>query len=149
MRTFIQPAAVLVCSTSVALVQQRTVQAVVTDTKGKAIPGATILVKGTSTGATAGVDGKFQLGLPAGKLSDIVGLSGTALLNAIRHERRVEFGEKSLRYWDLLSTGCYFATLAANARTHSITTRVVNPILLLPIELQAAQTQGITQNPGY
>jgi hypothetical protein len=104
---------------------------------------------GTTVGSTA----YEPANVPAGTLPDITGLSGQALLNAIWHERRVEFGEESLRYWDLLRTGRYFATLpapvAANARTHSITTGVVNPIPLLPIELQDAQTWGITQNPGY
>ncbi|MGI4742095.1 MAG: SusC/RagA family TonB-linked outer membrane protein [Janthinobacterium lividum] len=76
MRTFLQTAAVLVCSASVALAQQRTVQGVVTDTKGEAIPGATILVKGTSTGVTAGVDGKFQLGLPAGATTLVISSIG-------------------------------------------------------------------------
>ncbi len=66
MRTFLQNTAVLVCSASVAFAQQRAVQGVVTDAKGEPIPGATVLVKGTTNGVTAGVDGRFQLGLPAG-----------------------------------------------------------------------------------
>ncbi|MFD1875162.1 SusC/RagA family TonB-linked outer membrane protein [Hymenobacter bucti] len=76
MRTFLQTAAVLACSTTLAFAQQRTVQGVVTDTKGEAIPGATILVKGTTTGVTAGVDGKFQLGLPAGATTLVISSVG-------------------------------------------------------------------------
>ncbi|RZK37234.1 MAG: RagB/SusD family nutrient uptake outer membrane protein [Hymenobacter sp.] len=105
---------------------------------------------GTTVGSTA----YAAATVPAGTLPDIsTGLSGSALLTAIWHERRVEFGEESLRHWDLVRTGRYFGTLpadvAARARTHSITTGVVNPIPLLPIELQDAQTWGIAQNPGY
>jgi hypothetical protein len=104
---------------------------------------------GTTVGSTA----YASANVPAGTLPDIAGLSGGQLLSAIWHERRVEFGEESLRYWDLVRTGRYFgilsADVAARARTHSITTGVVNPIPLLPIELQDAQTWGITQNPGY
>nr|GFD29766.1 hypothetical protein [Tanacetum cinerariifolium] len=76
MRTSLQTAVVLLCSTSIAFAQQRTVQGVVTDAKGEAIPGATILVKGTTTGVTAGVDGKFQLGLPAGATTLVVSSVG-------------------------------------------------------------------------
>jgi hypothetical protein len=105
-------------------------------------PGTTV---GTTTYAAANT--------PAGTLPDLTGLSGSALLNAIWHERRVEFAEESLRFWDLVRTGRYFSVLpadvAARARTHSITSGVVNPIPLLPIELQDTQTWGITQNPGY
>ncbi|SNR97543.1 RagB/SusD family nutrient uptake outer membrane protein [Hymenobacter mucosus] len=105
-------------------------------------------------GTTVGSTTYAPANTPAGTLPDLsVSLSGPALLNAIWHERRVEFGEESLRYWDLVRTGRYFSTLspevAARARTHSITTGVVNPIPLLPIELQDAQTWGVTQNPGY
>jgi TonB-linked SusC/RagA family outer membrane protein len=77
MRTSLQTAVVLLCSTTLAFAQQRTVQGVVTDAKGEAIPGATILVKGTTTGVTAGVDGKFQLGLPAGATTLVISSVGT------------------------------------------------------------------------
>ncbi len=104
-------------------------------------------------GTTVGNTAYASANTPTGTLPDLAGLSGAALLSAIWHERRVEFGEESLRYWDLVRTGRYFGILssdvAARARTHSITSGVLNPIPLLPIELQDAQTWGITQNPGY
>ena len=91
---------------------------------------------------------------PAGTLPDLSpSLTGQALLTAIWHERRVELAEESLRFWDLVRTGRYFgvlpAAVAARAQTHSITAGVVNPIPLLPIELNDAQTWGIPQNPGF
>ncbi|HEX8327712.1 MAG TPA: RagB/SusD family nutrient uptake outer membrane protein [Hymenobacter sp.] len=105
---------------------------------------------GTTVGSTA----YAPANTPAGTLPDLsASLSGQALLNAIWHERRVEFGGESLRFWDLVRTGRYFSILspdvAARARARSITTGVVNPIPLLPIELQDTQTWGIVQNPGY
>ncbi|OUJ70398.1 RagB/SusD family nutrient uptake outer membrane protein [Hymenobacter crusticola] len=105
---------------------------------------------GTTVGSTA----YAAANTPAGTLPNLAtGLSGQALLNAIWHERRVEFAEESLRFWDLVRTGRYFSVLPANvaarARTRSITTGVVNPMPLLPIPLQDAQTWGVTQNPGY
>jgi len=69
--------AVLLCSTTAAFAQQRTVQGVVTDSKGEPLPGTTILVKGTTTGTTAGSDGSFQLGLPAGATTLVISSVGS------------------------------------------------------------------------
>ncbi|RZK91894.1 MAG: RagB/SusD family nutrient uptake outer membrane protein, partial [Hymenobacter sp.] len=90
---------------------------------------------------------------PAGTLPDLVGLSGSALLNAIWHERRVEFGEESLRFWDLVRTGRYLGVLPADVRaraqSHVATESSVNPMPLLPISLNDAQSWKLPQNPGY
>lgn len=91
---------------------------------------------------------------PAGTLPDLAaGLAGQPLLTAIWHERRVEFGEESLRYWDLIRTGRYLSALPADVRaraqTHLATETSVNPFPLLPIELNDAQTWKLPQNPGY
>ncbi|RZK22950.1 MAG: TonB-dependent receptor, partial [Hymenobacter sp.] len=77
MRTFIQTVAVLMCSTSLALAQQRAVQGVVTDSKGEGLPGATVLVKGTTVGATTGADGSFQIALPAGTTTLTISFVGS------------------------------------------------------------------------
>ncbi|MGI4737002.1 MAG: SusC/RagA family TonB-linked outer membrane protein, partial [Janthinobacterium lividum] len=77
MRTFLQTAAVLVCSTSLAFAQQRAVQGVVTDSKGEALPGATVLVKGTTVGATTGGDGSFQISMPAGSTTLVISFVGS------------------------------------------------------------------------
>jgi len=105
-------------------------------------------------GTTVGTLTYDSANTPAGTLPDLAaGLSGQALLTAIWHERRVELAEESLRFWDLVRTGRYFSVLpaavAARAQSHSITTGVVNPIPLLPIELNDAQTWGLPQNPGF
>jgi hypothetical protein len=91
---------------------------------------------------------------PAGTLPDIsAALSGTALLNAIWHERRVEFAEESLRFWDLVRTGRYLNALPADVRaraaSHVATEASVNPTPLLPISLNDAQSWKVPQNPGY
>ena len=91
---------------------------------------------------------------PAGTLPDLAaGLSGAALLNAIWHERRVEFWEESLRLWDLIRTGRYMGILPpevrARAQSHVATEPSVNPTPLLPISLNDAQTWKLAQNPGY
>ncbi len=45
---------------------QRTVSGTVTDSKGEALIGASILVKGTSNGTVTDIDGKYTLEVPAG-----------------------------------------------------------------------------------
>jgi hypothetical protein len=104
-------------------------------------------------GTTLGSSGYDAANVPAGTLPDLTSLSGQSLLAAIYHERRVEFGEESLRYWDLVRTGRYLSSLPADARarclTHVSTETSVNPVPLLPIELIDAQTWGLAQNPGY
>ncbi|QNE42328.1 TonB-dependent receptor (plasmid) [Hymenobacter sp. NBH84] len=77
MRASLQTIAVVLCSTTAAFAQQRVVQGVVTDTQGEPLPGTTILVKGTTTGVTAGADGSFQLGLPTGATTLVVSSVGS------------------------------------------------------------------------
>jgi hypothetical protein len=108
-------------------------------------------------GTTLGTLSYDPTNAPAGTLPDLAaGLSGQALLNAIWHERRVEFAEESLRFWDLVRTGRYLGTLPttpvdirARAASHVATETSVNPTPLLPISLNDAQTWKLPQNPGY
>jgi hypothetical protein len=105
-------------------------------------------------GTSAGSLSYDPTNAPAGTLPDLAaGLSGQALLNAIWHERRVEFAEESLRFWDLVRTGRYLgilpAAVRARAASHVATETSVNPMPLLPISLNDAQTWKLPQNPGY
>ncbi|MFM9948409.1 MAG: carboxypeptidase-like regulatory domain-containing protein, partial [Saprospiraceae bacterium] len=47
-----------------------------TDEKGEALIGASILAKGTSTGTVTDVDGKFSLNLPAGADALVISYTG-------------------------------------------------------------------------
>ncbi|WP_177204915.1 RagB/SusD family nutrient uptake outer membrane protein [Hymenobacter arizonensis] len=105
-------------------------------------------------GTTLGSLAYAPANTPAGTLPDLAtGLSGQALLDAIWHERRVEFGQESLRLWDLIRTGRYMGTLPADVRaralSHVATETSVNPTPLLPISLNDAQSWKVPQNPGY
>ena len=44
----------------------------VTDEKGEALPGVTVIVKGTQLGTATGMDGKYSLTLPEGKENHIL-----------------------------------------------------------------------------
>ncbi|MBT2559328.1 TonB-dependent receptor [Hymenobacter sp. ISL-91] len=59
--------AVLSLSGTIAQAQNRTITGRVTDrSSGEGLPGVTVLVKGTSTGASTGADGSYTLSVPAG-----------------------------------------------------------------------------------
>ena len=75
--------AVAVCSTAFAQ-QTSKVTGVVTDENGEPLMGAAVLLKGTTTGTTTGLDGDFSLSVPQGAVltgdkSDIVLLDVTPL----------------------------------------------------------------------
>ncbi|RSK29569.1 SusC/RagA family TonB-linked outer membrane protein [Hymenobacter metallilatus] len=57
-------APLLVATVAPAWAQQRRVQGVVKSDKGDALPGVTVVVKGTSTGATTDGEGRFSLAVP-------------------------------------------------------------------------------------
>ncbi len=74
-----------------ALVAQRTITGKVTDDKGEALIGASVLVKGTSVGTVSDLDGTFRLQVPAGSTALVVSYTGyltkeIALTNAGNYE---------------------------------------------------------------
>ncbi|MEZ5044946.1 MAG: TonB-dependent receptor [Saprospiraceae bacterium] len=57
---------VLLCAVlTTAMMAQRTVQGTITDENGETLIGASILVKGTTTGTATDIDGRYTLDLPA------------------------------------------------------------------------------------
>jgi starch-binding outer membrane protein, SusD/RagB family len=100
-----------------------------------------------------------------------VNASGSAILEAIYQERRVELAMESLRYFDLVRTGLYvdalqkkretFRTsdgetlryknidLVANCKARAIEGPNGNIVPLLPIPLREVQDWGLEQNKGY
>lgn len=130
----------------------------------------------TSTYARGYEAGKTYDYKPTGFVNNLpdITASGTALFNAIVHERRVELGMESLRYYDLVRWGMYFdelnkkrataprpyqtnpAVLAyenidlrANALSHSIDGPEGRKIPLIPIPRDEVNTWGLKQNSGY
>ncbi|WP_138483855.1 RagB/SusD family nutrient uptake outer membrane protein [Dyadobacter bucti] len=91
--------------------------------------------------------------IPATALPDVSAtVTGTALVQAILHERRVELGMEHLRFWDQVRNGTYMNSLSGEIKTraqqHSVAGSV-NPVPVLPIPLNEVQTWGLQQNPGY
>ena len=91
--------------------------------------------------------------IPATALPDIAGsVTGTALIDAVLHERRVELGMESLRLWDQIRTGTYIHSLSGETKTRAQLRSIAGspkPIPVLPIPLNEVQTWGLPQNPGY
>jgi hypothetical protein len=102
--------------------------------------------------------------VPAGTLAGITATGGQALLDAIKHERRVEMAIEGQRTWDLIRWGEFENVLStviipgdrflgsmnpseavASYRTHLIDGLVP----CLPIPADEVETYGIEQNPGY
>ena len=55
----------MVMFAGMAFAQQKTISGKVTDETGAPVPGATVIVKGTSIGTVTDYDGNFTLGVPA------------------------------------------------------------------------------------
>lgn len=99
-----------------------------------------------------------------GTLGPITATSGQALLDAIKHERRVELAIEGQRTWDLIRWGEYENAIktviipedrflggldpnavVADYKSHLIEGKVP----CLPIPSDEVETFGIVQNPGY
>lgn len=102
-----------------------------------------------------------------------VNASGTALLDAILHERRLELAMESNRMWDLVRTGrlvdvvskvkdtdligteelpdveARHAGIAERIKRHAFTGKDNTYIPVLPVPLDEVQNWGIEQNPNY
>ncbi len=59
-----------------AMVAQRSISGTVTDENGESLIGATILVKGTTTGAVTDIDGSYTLSVPAGSNTLVFSYTG-------------------------------------------------------------------------
>src|ERR1035437_3872769 len=55
----------MVMLAGMAFAQQKTISGKITDESGAPVPGATVIVKGTTTGVVSDFDGNFTIGVPA------------------------------------------------------------------------------------
>lgn len=66
----------LVVLVNVSLAQSKTVTGKVTDSKGDAVPSATVTVKGTSNSSVTAADGSFSISVPAGSKTLVISSVG-------------------------------------------------------------------------
>jgi hypothetical protein len=91
------------------------------------------------------VRARARKGAAAGTLPDVTA-SGTALLEAIMHERRVELGLEGHRFFDLVRTGRAGSVMRALGYNFVDGVHELFPIPLTQIQ---ATDGALTQNPGY
>ena len=111
-------------------------------------------------------------------LPEVKGISGNDLINAILHERRVEFGMEGLRFYDLVRTGRfldvmeadkyanrqaggkydgvypaavnqYFKGIRTNLDRHCFNGPDGHKVYVLPIPLKEQQAYGLSQIANY
>lgn len=85
------------------LEQQRTITGKVTDTNGEPLPGATVVVKGTTVGITTNFDGNYSLQVPedaeilsfsfVGMKTQEIALSGQTEINVVLEEESIGLDE--------------------------------------------------------
>ncbi|OYT17443.1 MAG: RagB/SusD family nutrient uptake outer membrane protein [Bacteroidetes bacterium 4572_77] len=84
--------------------------------------------------------------IPPGLLPDITTTDQTALRNAIRHERRVELGFESMRYFDVIRYGKEYAESVFVGKDNFI--YEIHKVLPIP-QSEMETNKNITQNFGY
>jgi len=73
---FLSMVLLMVLLTGMAFAQQKTVTGKVADETGVPVPGATIIVKGTSTGTVSDMDGKFSISVPTTSKTLVISFIG-------------------------------------------------------------------------
>ena len=73
---FLSMVLLMVLLTGMAFAQQKTIKGKVTDETGAPVPGATVIVKGTTTGTVTDMDGNFSFGVPATAKALVVSFIG-------------------------------------------------------------------------
>lgn len=76
MKKLLLIASVFFMALGTSLAQQRTIQGTVTDSENAPLIGASIIVKGTTTGAITDIDGKYSLTVPDGDAIVVVSYTG-------------------------------------------------------------------------
>ena len=75
-KTFLLALALIFCATLVVNAQSRTVTGTVMDpVLGESVPGATVLVKGSTRGVATDLDGKFSIDLQPGDQVHLLAIS--------------------------------------------------------------------------
>jgi len=73
---FLSMVLLMVLLTGMAFAQQKTVKGIVTDETGAPVPGATVMVKGTTTGTVTGVSGDFSINVPSTSKALVISFIG-------------------------------------------------------------------------
>ena len=118
-------------SSLLAQQQTREITGTVTDSKGQPIPGASIVVKGTTTGQNSDINGKFRLTVPADARTLVISFVGTKPQEidiAGRITVSVQMEEENVTLSEIVVTG--YGTQTKRDLTGSITSVKIKDVIL-------------------
>lgn len=91
--------------------QSRNLTGIVTDTRGTALPGVTIMIKGTTLGTTSNENGRFQLALPISDnlilIFSFIGMKTQEVTINSQQEIQVSLQEETAVLEDVIVTGIF------------------------------------------
>ncbi|MBP5418898.1 MAG: SusC/RagA family TonB-linked outer membrane protein [Bacteroidales bacterium] len=138
--------------------QSRTVTGTVVGTDGLAIPGAYVLVKGTTTGTVTDMDGKYRINVPEGSetlVFRIIGMvdqeqdiNGRTEVNATMETENEELNEVIVVAYGTSTKGTYTGSAAAVSSEKLSKRQVSNVTNALAGEMAGVQTLSSNGQPG-
>jgi TonB-linked SusC/RagA family outer membrane protein len=132
----------LALSSTVVLAQIK-VSGKILDESGSGLPGATVVVKGTTTGIVADIDGNYSIDVPSNESVLVFSFVGYATLEEVVQNRstinvRLNLSESSLE--EIVVTG--YGAQSKRDITGAVTTVAVDALLSIPATTFAQQLQG-------
>jgi iron complex outermembrane receptor protein len=135
--------------------QKKEISGTVKDSKGGPIPGATVMVKGTTTGITTDMDGKFQLSVPFDAKTlviSFIGMKAQELVLSGKTSFVVALEDEAFALEEVVAVG--YGTqrkIDQTGATDRLTSEKMNKsIATSPAEMMQGRISGvnITQNNG-
>jgi TonB-dependent starch-binding outer membrane protein SusC len=136
---------------------QRTVTGTITDQKAEPMVGASVLVKGTTTGVVSDIDGKYSLNLPAGATTLVFSFAGyvtqevsTSTSNVVD----VTLGEATLQEFVVTGTGVSTDKRRVSIDVQTIGAKSLPPAPTASIDqalvgkIAGAQISSVNGTPG-
>ncbi|MBN3521862.1 TonB-dependent receptor [Algoriphagus lutimaris] len=129
--------------TSVSAFAQITISGTVTDDIGEPLPGATVLVKGTTTGVVTDFDGKYNINAPSGDaylVFSFIGFDSKEELIGNRSIINVELTQSISNLEEVVVTG--YGEQSKRDITGAVATVDTDDLLSVPATTFAQQLQG-------
>ena len=118
------------------------VSGIVTDDEGQPLPGATILVKGTTVGTVSDVDGRYTISIPANGNTLVYSFVGyntreNPISNSVIN---IQMNPSQMSLEEVVVTG-YGASKRAGIRSAKKAERPAEPVSSIPVETTTVQQQ--------
>ena len=125
-------------TTTLALAQDRTITGKVVDKDGQPVPGATVIVKGTTTGASTKADGTFSLNVPSNAtlIISFIGMATQEIIVGSQSQITVTMKDENSLLDEIVVTG-----LASNVKRSNLANAVSS--------ISAKELVGITSPPTF